>query len=159
MIGEQMTTEQIIDKKQIQMYDDLWKKNGSDYMIEKLIEEMGGFTRDIIATRHNNVTYSRAVFEGMARVEVYMDILRVQLCKFPRTNGGCLYNDVVEIKEKINIELYNTLSKEQPPIIKNCPYGKRETDIGCPCEEDEELQSCEKLDEDGTPPKFLTIQP
>lgn len=141
-----ITTEPLPGAKILKIYETLWKEKGSDYIMEKLVEEMASFIEAILATRHNNVTFSYAVFEGMAKVEVYLEILRMQLCMFPQSNGtGCLYDDVIEIKKRVNQELQNSITKENLPEMPNCPYRKRETDLGCPCEDNVEIQPCQKL--------------
>jgi len=141
-----MITEPLLDTKTLQIYEALWKEKGADYIMERLIEEMAGLTSAIIGTRHNHVTFSYAVFEGMANVEIYMDILRARLCTLPQSDGtGCLYNDALKIKARLFQEEIIPILKNGYPIINNCPYRKQERDMGCPCEDNVEIQPCEKL--------------
>jgi hypothetical protein len=138
--------EPVQDKETLEMYDALWGEKGSEWVMERLIEGMGGLTRAIIGTRHNNVTFSRAIFEEMANVEVFLEVVRMRLLMFPQSDGsGCLYEDVIKLKKRTVKDLQDILNKGSTNHIANCPYRKTKLDLGCPCIENEPIQPCQKI--------------
>lgn len=138
--------DQVQDRKTLETYERLWREKGSEWVMDKLMEEMAGLTWAIIGTRHNNVTFSYAIYEGMASVEVFLEIIRLQLLMFPQSDGsGCKYDDVIELKKRMIKDLQDILIKGSTDHIANCPYRKTKLDPLCPCIEGESIQPCQKL--------------